>query len=48
VGIILQRTIIIVLLMCIPLSFIWGFSEQILIALQQDPIVSAKAGEFIR
>jgi MATE family multidrug resistance protein len=48
VGVILQRTIIIVMLMCIPLSFIWGFSEQILIALQQDPIVSAKAGEFIR
>lgn len=42
----LQRSIFIMLIICIPVAFIWIFSESIFLLLGQDAIVSKIAGEF--
>jgi Na+-driven multidrug efflux pump len=48
VGIILQRGILIQLVLCLPIFGIWALSEPLLIALGQDPELSALAAELIR
>ena len=48
VGIILQRGILIEMLLCIPIFILWAFSEPLLIALGQDPELSALASLLIK
>lgn len=47
-GVHLQRAILVLLLVSIPLAFIWANAEQILLILGQDPHISAEAGLFSR
>ncbi|CAL1358525.1 unnamed protein product [Linum trigynum] len=47
-GIHLQRAMIVLLLAAIPLSFISGYAEPILLCLGQDPEISAEAGKYAR
>jgi multidrug resistance protein, MATE family len=43
----LQRSVVVMLVLCIPISAAWLFTEQILLALGQDPEVSRLSGIFI-
>eukprot|EP01119_Soliformovum_irregulare_P016992 TRINITY_DN5005_c0_g1_i5.p1 TRINITY_DN5005_c0_g1~~TRINITY_DN5005_c0_g1_i5.p1 ORF type:complete len:486 (-),score=124.96 TRINITY_DN5005_c0_g1_i5:245-1702(-) len=47
VGILLQRTIMIMTLLSIPVTILWIVSGHLLIALGQDPEVSTLAGQYI-
>ncbi|CAL1401449.1 unnamed protein product [Linum trigynum] len=47
-GVHLQRAMIVLLLAAIPLSFISGYAEPILLCLGQDPEISAEAGKYAR
>lgn len=48
VGILLQRSICISLVVVIPISIIWWFSGDIFILLKQDPHISTLSGLYIR
>ncbi|XXG83816.1 hypothetical protein AAC387_Pa10g1486 [Persea americana] len=45
-GIYMQRAMFVLLLISIPLAIIWAYTGQILIALGQDPEISAAAGLY--
>ncbi|XP_074316586.1 protein DETOXIFICATION 16-like [Silene latifolia] len=47
-GIHLQRAIIVLTLVSIPLAVIWANSKSILIALGQDPAIATEAGHYAR
>lgn len=47
-GIHLQRATLVLLLVSIPLAFIWANAGQILVFLGQDPEISAEAGSYAR
>lgn len=48
VGIHLQRCMIFLLLVHIPIGFIWGFSEHILLALNQEPDLAYLASRYLQ
>jgi multidrug resistance protein, MATE family len=48
VGKHLQRAIIVSIFLCIPISIMWLFAEQILLSFGQDPDISKISGLFIR
>jgi len=48
VGIIFQRGMLILMLMCVPIAAVWLSAEPILIAFQQDPEVAQLAGLYAR
>ena len=47
-GIHMQRGMLVLLLVCVPLVIIWANTEQILVFLSQDPAISAEAGHYAR
>ncbi|XP_026377225.1 protein DETOXIFICATION 16-like isoform X2 [Papaver somniferum] len=47
-GIHMQRGMLVLLLVSVPLSFIWANTGRILIAVGQDPEISAEAGVYAR
>ncbi|KAF8407732.1 hypothetical protein HHK36_006867 [Tetracentron sinense] len=47
-GIHMQRAMFVLLLACIPLAFIWANTGPILMAVGQDPDISAEAGVYAR
>ncbi|XAR51195.1 hypothetical protein NMG60_11005752 [Bertholletia excelsa] len=47
-GIHKQRAMLVLLLSCIPLAFIWVNADSILVFLGQDPEISAQAGPYAR
>ena len=47
-GIHMQRAMCVLLLVSIPLAVIWAYTGQILLALGQDPEISAAAGLYAR
>ncbi|KAJ4973054.1 hypothetical protein NE237_006228 [Protea cynaroides] len=47
-GIHMQRAMFVILLVCIPLAFIWANMGRILLAIGQDPEISAEAGVYAR
>ncbi|KAJ7979494.1 Protein DETOXIFICATION [Quillaja saponaria] len=47
-GIHMQRAMIVLLLVCIPLASIWANAGQILLFFGQDPEISAEAGRYAR
>jgi len=47
-GIHMQRAMIVLLLMSIPLAFIWTNTGHILVFLRQDPEISVEAGNYAR
>ncbi|KAI8051287.1 mate-domain-containing protein [Syncephalis plumigaleata] len=47
-GVYLQRAMLILLVMSVPIGFIWWFAEGILLALGQSPELSALSSLFIR
>ena len=47
-GIHLQRCILLLLLCHVPIAFIWGFSEHILLALGQEPQLSILAARYLQ
>ena len=47
-GIHMQRAMIVLLLVSIPLALIWANAGQILVSLGQDPEISAEAGLYAR
>ncbi|CAI0394007.1 unnamed protein product [Linum tenue] len=47
-GVHLQRAMIVLLLAAIPLSFVSGYAEPILLCFGQDPEIAAEAGEYAR
>ncbi|KAL3838977.1 hypothetical protein ACJIZ3_023568 [Penstemon smallii] len=47
-GIHMQRAMFVLLLVCIPLAFIWANTASILIALGQDHNISKEAGQYSR
>ncbi|KAJ4973639.1 hypothetical protein NE237_006813 [Protea cynaroides] len=47
-GIQMQRAMFVLILVSIPLSFIWAYTGNILVALRQDPEISAEAGLYAR
>jgi|SRR5579859_5318594 len=48
VGLHLQRCVLLLLLCHIPIAFIWGFSEHILLALKQEPDLSRLASRYLQ
>nr|XP_010932731.1 protein DETOXIFICATION 16-like [Elaeis guineensis] len=48
VGIHMQRAVLVVTLISIPIAIIWAYTAQILMACAQDPGVSAEAGFYAR
>ncbi|KAG9449028.1 hypothetical protein H6P81_008993 [Aristolochia fimbriata] len=48
VGIHMQRATLILLILCIPLAFIWANTYHILVLLRQEANISAEAGVFAR
>ncbi|XP_057749355.1 protein DETOXIFICATION 16-like isoform X1 [Arachis stenosperma] len=48
VGIHMQRAILILMILCIPLSIIWANTASILTALGQDPQISSEAGQYAK
>jgi Na+-driven multidrug efflux pump len=48
VGIILQRSVALVSVCCIPVAFVWWFCEDILVLLKQDPKLAKISGRFVR
>ncbi|WCJ42400.1 MATE efflux family protein [Euphorbia peplus] len=47
-GVHLQRSVLVLLLTCIPLAFIWANTGHILLFLRQDPVISVEAGHYAR
>ncbi|KAI3997131.1 hypothetical protein MKX01_008975 [Papaver californicum] len=47
-GIHMQRGMLVLLLVSVPLAFVWANTGRILIAVGQDPEISAKAGVYAR
>ncbi|OVA14234.1 Multi antimicrobial extrusion protein [Macleaya cordata] len=47
-GIHMQRAMFVILLFSVPLSFVWAFTGPILLAVGQDPEISAEAGIYAR
>ena len=47
-GVHMQRAMIVLLLVSIPLAIIWANAGQILVSLGQDPEISAEAGRYAR
>ncbi|XP_058091621.1 protein DETOXIFICATION 16-like isoform X2 [Magnolia sinica] len=47
-GIHMQRAMIVLAIVSIPISFIWAYTGQILVALGQDPMISMEAGLYAR
>ncbi|GAB2224952.1 hypothetical protein Droror1_Dr00005733 [Drosera rotundifolia] len=47
-GIYMQRSMLVLLLLCIPLAFVWANTGNILLFLGQDPEISAEAGLYAR
>lgn len=48
VGLYAQRMMVIVVYLLVPISLVWYFSENILLALGQEPIVAALAAQYLR
>lgn len=48
VGLHLQRCLLLLLLCHIPVGIVWGFSEQILLALNQEPELSRLASRYLQ
>ncbi|KAL4392407.1 hypothetical protein HN51_013880 [Arachis hypogaea] len=48
VGIHMQRAMLILMILCIPLSIIWANTASILTALGQDPQISSEAGQYAK
>ena len=48
VGVLLQRTLLIQLVLCIPMGALWYWTEEILLSLGQPAVVSHYAGVFVR
>eukprot|EP00249_Psilotum_nudum_P005248 c18702_g1_i2 orf=1-1020(-) len=47
-GLYMQRAIVVLNLTCVPLAVIWAYMGKVLLVLQQDPVISMKAGEYAR
>ncbi|CAA6661254.1 unnamed protein product [Spirodela intermedia] len=47
-GIHMQRAMLVLTVVSVPLAFIWAFTGEILLALGQDPDVSREAGSYAR
>jgi MATE family multidrug resistance protein len=47
VSIIFQRSVAVMLAICIPVGLLWCFTEPLLLALHQDPEVAKLAGHFV-
>ncbi|RKP06353.1 mate-domain-containing protein [Thamnocephalis sphaerospora] len=47
-GVYMQRTVLVLMLMSMPISILWWYSENVLVLLGQDPELSALSGRFIR
>lgn len=47
-GIHMQRAMLVLTLVSVPVSFLWAFSGRILVALRQDREISAEAGIYAR
>ncbi|XP_020251773.1 protein DETOXIFICATION 16-like [Asparagus officinalis] len=47
-GIYMQRALIVLTLVSVPVAFVWAFTGQILIALHQDEQISTEAGLYAR
>lgn len=47
-GILMQRAIFVLLLVSIPLAFMWAFTESLLILVHQDPVIAHEAGIYAR
>ncbi|XP_042488412.1 protein DETOXIFICATION 16-like [Macadamia integrifolia] len=47
-GVHMQRAMLVLMLVSIPLTFIWAYTGGILVALGQDPEISAEAGLYAR
>ncbi|XP_012080521.1 protein DETOXIFICATION 16-like [Jatropha curcas] len=47
-GVHMQRAMLVFMLMSIPISFLWAFTDKILVSLKQDPQISFQAGEYAR
>ncbi|XP_027193325.1 protein DETOXIFICATION 16-like isoform X2 [Cicer arietinum] len=45
-GILMQRAIFILMIVCIPISIIWANTNSIFISFHQDPEISAEAGKY--
>lgn len=48
IGIHMQRAMVVLIIVSIPLAFIWANTRYILVALGQDPEISAEAGQYAR
>lgn len=46
-GVITERAAIIIMLFCIPIAITWSFTEEILIAIKQDPELSHLCKYFV-
>eukprot|EP00947_MAST-08B_sp_MAST-8B-sp1_P004589 g4589.t1 len=44
----LQRSLVLLFLLCLPIALLWGFVEPLLVALGQDPEVAALASHWCR
>ncbi|KAL0904511.1 hypothetical protein M5K25_026635 [Dendrobium thyrsiflorum] len=47
-GVQLQKAMLVLTISCIPVAFLWFFTEKILIFFHQDPEISKKAGLYAR
>ncbi|XP_058091627.1 protein DETOXIFICATION 16-like isoform X2 [Magnolia sinica] len=47
-GIHMQRAMVVLTIVSIPISFIWAYTGRILVALGQDPMISMEAGLYAR
>ncbi|KAG0495456.1 hypothetical protein HPP92_000207 [Vanilla planifolia] len=47
-GIYMQRAVFVLLLVCFPVTVLWGYTSQILIAFGQDHAISIEAGLYVR
>lgn len=45
-GVYMQRAMLVVTLMCIPIDVLWSCTEQIFRSLKQDPVIAARAGLY--
>uniref|UniRef100_A0ACD5ZZ51 Uncharacterized protein n=1 Tax=Avena sativa TaxID=4498 RepID=A0ACD5ZZ51_AVESA len=48
VGVHMQRAMLVLITICVPVSVVWNFTEPILILIRQNRDVSAVAGSYIR
>ncbi|KAK1298795.1 MATE efflux family protein 7 [Acorus calamus] len=47
-GVHMQRAMLVLSLICVPIAFVWAYTGEILIALGQDPEISTVAGAYAR